>query len=66
MPEHYIITFLTLVDVCTSSGKTILIFVMYDDLSVLYTGISTEYTGCFTDSGFFEMLISPSIFELSL
>ena len=26
-------------------------------------GIST---GCFTDSGYFEMLITPSIFELSL
>ncbi len=24
------------------------------------------YTGCFTDSGFFEMLITPSILELSL
>ena len=29
-------------------------------------GMESSYTGCFTDSSYFEMLITPSIFELSL
>ena len=36
------------------------------DQTINYIFKRIFYTGWFTDSGYFEMLITPSIFELSL